>query len=99
MDIPIYRVSLIKDRAISYRSSSWVLSPQQVSELVREYLQDADREHFVVLYLDINSMVIGIHTVSIGTLTESLPIDAGAGFFAVGVFGLGEGRGSGFAAS
>jgi DNA repair protein RadC len=72
MDIPIYRVSLIKDRAISYAHASWVLSPQQVSELIREYLQGTDREHFVVLYLDGNSMVIGINTVSVGTLTESL---------------------------
>jgi DNA repair protein RadC len=35
-------------------------------------LQDTDREHFIVLFLDSRSAVIGINTVSIGTLTESL---------------------------
>jgi DNA repair protein RadC len=35
-------------------------------------LQDTDREQFVVLFPDSRSAVIGINTVSIGTLTESL---------------------------
>jgi DNA repair protein RadC len=43
-----------------------------VYKVLQHYLQDTDREHFVVLFLDSHSAVIGIHTVSVGTLTESL---------------------------
>ena len=72
MDISVFRLSLIKDHTISYATASLMLSPLQVYELVKEYLQGTDREHFIVLFLDSRSEVIGIHTVSIGTLTESL---------------------------
>ena len=41
-------------------------------KVLRHYLQDTDREHFIVLFLDSHSAVIGINTVSVGTLTESL---------------------------
>jgi DNA repair protein RadC len=72
MDISIYRISLIKERAIPYAHATHVLTPKDVSELMTEYLQGTDREHFIALFLDANSAVIGMHTVSIGTLTESL---------------------------
>jgi DNA repair protein RadC len=35
-------------------------------------LQGTDREHFIVLFLDSESKVMGLNTVSVGTLTESL---------------------------
>ena len=72
MNIAVYRVSLIKDHTIAYATPSLILSPLQVYELVKEYLQGPDREHFIVVFLDARSEVIGINTVSIGTLTESL---------------------------
>jgi DNA repair protein RadC len=36
------------------------------------YLADVDREHFVVIMLDQKNKVIGINTVSIGSLTASI---------------------------
>jgi DNA repair protein RadC len=72
MNISVFRLSLIKDRAIPYAKASLILTPQDVSDLVKEYLQGTDREHFIVLFLDSRSAVIGINTVSVGTLTESL---------------------------
>jgi DNA repair protein RadC len=72
MDIAVFRLSLIKEKSIAYGQSSLVLSPQQVYELIKEYLQDTDREHFIAIFLDSRSAVIGMHTVSVGTLTESL---------------------------
>ena len=72
MNISVFRVSLIKEQAIPYAKSSLILTPQDVYELVTEYLQGTDREHFIAVFLDSRSAVIGINTVSIGTLTESL---------------------------
>jgi len=72
MNIAVFRLSLIKDHTLSYTTASLILSPQQVYELVTEYLQGTDREHFIVVFLDSRSAVIGMNTVSVGTLTESL---------------------------
>ena len=72
MDISVFRLSLIKDHAIPYAKASVVLTPHDVYELITEYLQGTDREQFIALFPDSRSKVIGINTVSIGTLTESL---------------------------
>ena len=72
MNISVYRISLIKDRSLPYAKASHVLHPQDVSDLIQGYLQGTDREHFIVVFLNADSKVIGINTISIGTLTESL---------------------------
>jgi len=72
MNISVYRLSLVKDHSITYKNSSPVYSPEAVCMVIQQYLHDTDREHFIVLFLDSKSAVIGINTVSIGTLTESL---------------------------
>jgi DNA repair protein RadC len=72
MNISVFRLSLIKDQVIPYAKSSLILTPLNVYELIKEYLQGTDREHFIALFLDSRSEVIGINTISVGTLTESL---------------------------
>jgi DNA repair protein RadC len=72
MDISVFRLSLIKDHTLAYANASCMLTPQNVYELIKEYLQDTDREHFIAIFLDSRSAVIGMNTVSVGTLTESL---------------------------
>ena len=72
MSISVFRLSLIKDHVIPYAKASLVLTPNDVHDLIKEYLQGTDREQFIALFLDSESKVIGINTVSIGTLTESL---------------------------
>jgi DNA repair protein RadC len=72
LNIPVYRISLIKDRAIPYAKAPYVLAPEEVYHLIKEFLQGTDREHFIALFLDSNSTIIGMNTVSIGTLSESL---------------------------
>ena len=72
MDISVFRLLLIKDHVLPYTSASLILTPLDVYALVKEYLQGTDREHFIALFLDSRSAVIGINTVSVGTLTESL---------------------------
>ena len=46
--------------------------PQDAASLLSRYLADADREHSVVLLLNARSPVIGINTVSIGSLSEAI---------------------------
>ena len=51
MDITVFRLSLIKDHTIPYSTRSLILSPVQVYALIKEYLQDTDREHIIAIYL------------------------------------------------
>ena len=62
---------------ISYKSSEiqvglQIRSSADAGTLLHAYLADVDREHFVVLMLDQKNRIIGINTVSIGSLTASI---------------------------
>jgi DNA repair protein RadC len=69
--IPIYRVSLVRESRLHCYNKQ-IRSSADASTLLHTYLADVDREHFVVLMLDQKNKVIGIHTVSIGSLTASV---------------------------
>lgn len=69
--IPIYQVKLVRDG--SQKAERKKVSHAAVAaEVLRQFLDGADREHFVVLLLDTQNQIIGIHTVTIGTLDASL---------------------------
>jgi DNA repair protein RadC len=69
--IPVYRVSMIKESAISVEQKT-IRSPRDVFDAVREYLADVDREHFLTLLLNTKNGIVGVNTTSIGTLNSSL---------------------------
>src|SRR5499433_3566831 len=69
--IPIYRVSLVREGRLPYAQER-IRSAAIASTILHTYLADVDREHFVILLLDQKNQVIGIHTVSMGSLTASV---------------------------
>ena len=69
--VPIYRVSLVREGKMPTYESR-IRSSANASALLHTYLADVDREHFVILLLDQKNQVIGIHTVSMGSLTASV---------------------------
>jgi DNA repair protein RadC len=69
--IPIYRVVLVKEGKLPTYESR-IRSSANAYNVLREYLADTDREVFAVLYLDRKNGVIGLNTVSIGSLTASV---------------------------
>lgn len=69
--IPIYRVSLVGDRGI-HLDRPKLRSSKDAAEVLRMHLGDTDREHFIVMLLDRKNRLIGINTVSIGSLTASI---------------------------
>ncbi len=69
--IPIYRVALVKERTLR-ASDANADGPAAVARIVRRHIGATDREHFVVLFLNAAHDVVGVNTVSIGTLTASL---------------------------
>src|SRR5499427_1709962 len=69
--IPIYRVTLVREGKMPTYESR-IRSSASAYTVLQEYLADTDREHFVILMLDQKNGVIGIHTVSVGSLTASI---------------------------
>ncbi len=68
--IPIYRVTLVRERTVEHYGT--LRSSTDVSQFLREYLAGLDREHFVVLMVDKKNRVIGINTVSVGSLSSAV---------------------------
>ena len=62
---PVFRVQLIREVGMERPQ---VDSPCDAAQILCRYLEHEDREHFVTLMMDVNNRIIGIHTVSIGTL-------------------------------
>ena len=62
---PLFRVQFIREK--SGRRTE-ISSPEHVAQVLSRYLEHADREHFVALMLDAKNGIMGIHTVSVGTL-------------------------------
>ncbi len=69
--MPIYCVTLVRETSITAPRPR-LRSAQDAAELLRQYLGEVDREHFVVILLDRKNAPIGINTVSIGSLTASV---------------------------
>jgi len=69
--VPIYRVTLVREGKMPTYESR-IRSSANAHTVLQEYLADTDREHFVILMLDQKNQVIGIHTVSVGSLTASV---------------------------
>lgn len=70
-EIPVFRVSLIRDRSQKAVKNS-ISGPFDAVKILGDYLEGEDREHFVVLLLNTKNKLIGINTVSIGSLDSSI---------------------------
>ena len=69
--IPVYRVQLVRERNIKTDNRS-IDNPVKAAEILKNYIGETDREMFVVAMLDTKNKVIGINTVSIGSLNSSI---------------------------
>lgn len=70
-NIDIVKVVLVRDRELSHKRFT-IRSADDVFTVVSDYLDGADREHFIVVVVDTKHVVNAIHTVSIGTLDATL---------------------------
>lgn len=70
--VPVYTVTLRRSDVASLQGRTTIRCPGDAATLIWDRLQDADREHLLVLLLDTKNRVIGINTVSIGILDSSL---------------------------
>ncbi len=69
------KVQLIKEKSEVYadlRISSPSDAVRKLQPVIKQLLEDADRENFVVLYLDTKHKVTGVEIVSTGSLNASV---------------------------
>jgi len=69
-ETPVYKVMLVREGSVV--AEPFIRSPEDVARVVTKHLTGVDREHFVGLYLSSANGLIGVHTLSIGTLNASL---------------------------
>ena len=69
--IPIYRVTLVREGKMPTYESR-IRSSANAYTVLQEYFADTDREMFVVMLMDRKNGIIGLNTVSIGSLTASV---------------------------
>ena len=69
--VPMYRVTLVRESRLPHTQAQ-IRSSRAAAVLFRQHLGAVDREHFMVAMLDQKHKVIGINTVSMGSLTASV---------------------------
>ena len=69
--VPVYRVTLVRERRLPHTQPQ-LRSSRDAAVIFRQHLGEVDREHFMVAMLDQKHKVIGINTVSMGSLTASV---------------------------
>ena len=70
--VPVYKVVLVRDGSVKQTERPLIRTSGDVARLLAAYLDGADREHFVVFLLNAKNKMIGINTVSMGSLTSSI---------------------------
>ena len=68
--IPKYKVQLVRDGSALYNSDE-ISEPNVAAEIIQKYLEKEDRENLIVLMLNSKNKVVGINTVSVGSLDGS----------------------------
>lgn len=68
--INIVSLKMVKEASVLYAARR-ILSPDDAAGLVREFIEDADRERLVIICLNTKNEPTAIHTVTIGTLNGS----------------------------
>ncbi|WP_419959491.1 JAB domain-containing protein [Psychrobacillus sp. BM2] len=69
--VNIVQVKLVREKTLLYKDRK-IRSPRDAYELIRDFLGDVDREHFIVLCLDTKNQPTCIQVVHIGSLNASI---------------------------
>ncbi|MEK4650517.1 MULTISPECIES: JAB domain-containing protein [unclassified Niallia] len=69
--INIVKIKLVREKTMLYKNRQ-IRSPRDGYELIRDFLGDVDREHFIVLCLDTKNQPTCLQVVHIGCLNSSI---------------------------
>lgn len=71
-NINVVKIQVVKDKNLKYEGSRQVRCGEDAAKILREYIGDTDREHFVVMALSTKHYVNALNTASIGSLDASI---------------------------
>lgn len=71
-NVPGFRVALVREPGVKLAERPSLRTPAEAARMRAEYIGETDREQFVVALLTVRHRLIGLHTVSVGSLTSSL---------------------------
>ncbi|WP_445478307.1 JAB domain-containing protein [Lysinibacillus irui] len=69
--VNIVQVKLVREKTLLYKDRK-IRSPRCAYDLIRDFLGDVDREHFIVLCLDTKNQPTCLQVVHIGSLNASI---------------------------
>jgi DNA repair protein RadC len=69
--VNIVSIKLVKESSLLYKERS-VRSPEDGYELLKLFLEEKDREHFIVVSLDTKNQPVSINVCHIGSLNASI---------------------------
>lgn len=69
--VDIVSLKLVKEASLLYKERI-IKSPDDGQKLMKKFLQDADREHFIVISLNTKNEPVNINVCHIGSLNASL---------------------------
>ena len=69
--IPVYKIMLVREGRVPCYNQQ-IRSSADASTLLHTHLADVDREHFVIILINQKNRVLGVNTVSIGSLTAPI---------------------------
>ncbi|OFD82693.1 JAB domain-containing protein [Bacillus mycoides] len=69
--VEIVKLKMVKESSLLYKERR-VKSPEDASLLFKQFLDEADREYFIVLCLDIKNQPTAINVCHIGSLNSSI---------------------------
>lgn len=74
MKINIVAVQLVKEKTANYEinGNASMTSPEAIAEVLQNFFETADREHFIAVCLNSKNRILCINTVSIGSLNASV---------------------------
>ncbi len=69
--IPMYKISMVRDGAVCAERRV-VTRSQDLAPLLEDYFKGHDREEMLAVLLDAKHKIIGLHTISIGSMSLSI---------------------------
>ena len=69
--IDIVKIQMVRDGTLDYGKKA-IKGPQDLAELGQKFIQNSDREVFLLVSLNTRNHINCIHVVSIGTVNTSL---------------------------
>lgn len=71
--INFYTLKMVKESSATYETAT-IKTPQECYEAAKRLLElhEEPEEHFCIICLNVKNKVVGVHTISVGTLNTSL---------------------------